>query len=81
MARHLVSVDPSKPVALMWRAASSYNPEGAFGQIFLEEGDMVEEVKADDGTWTVVRKSDGAEGAVPTLHLGKVHSSSKLTHI
>ena len=65
----------------MWRASSNYDPEGAFGQICLEEGDMVEEVKADDGKWTVVRNSDGDEGAVPSLHLGKVHSTSELTQI
>ena len=39
--------------------------------ISLTKGEEVEEVKPDDEGWTVVKKRDGSEGAVPTEHLGK----------
>ena len=41
--------------------------------ISLTKGEEVEEVKPDEDGWTVVKKSDGSEGAVPTEHLGKKH--------
>ena len=42
--------------------------------ISLTNGEEVEEVKPDEEGWTVVKKRDGSEGAVPTEHLGKKHN-------
>ena len=42
--------------------------------ISLTEGEEVEEVTPDEDGWTVVRKRNGGEGAVPTKHLGMKHT-------
>ena len=42
--------------------------------ISLRKGEEVEEVEPDYEGWTVVRKRDGSEGAVPSEHLGREHN-------
>ena len=38
--------------------------------ISLKKNENVTEVTPDDDGWTVVKKKDGTEGAVPSEHLG-----------
>ena len=38
--------------------------------ISLKKNENVTEVTPDDDGWTVVKKKDGTEGAVPSAHLG-----------
>ena len=44
--------------------------KGGPGMISMTKGEQLEEIKPDEDGWTVVKKRDGAEGAVPTEHLG-----------
>ena len=48
--------------------------KGGPGMISLTKGEQLEEVKPDEDGWTVVKKRDGHEGAVPTEHLGMKHT-------
>ena len=54
------------------KAVCSY--KGGPGMISLTKGEELEEVKPDEDGWTVVKKRNGGEGAVPTKHLGMKHN-------
>ena len=54
----------------MLRVISDY--KGAPGMISLKKNEDVTEVIPDDAGWTVVKKKDGNEGAVPSAHLGNL---------
>ena len=47
-----------------------YDAKGQYGQINLQEGELVWEVTADSGGWTVVRNAAGVQGAVPSSYIG-----------
>ena len=69
---HLCLVDSSKPTPKRWKAALAHDANGAFGQIDLKAGDVVDEVER-KGDWIVVRTADGQEGAVPSAKLGNMY--------
>ena len=57
----------------MLRASTSYDARCAYGQINISAGEVVMEVKADKGGWTVVKHQDGRHGALPSQILGDMH--------
>ena len=76
MDNHPYSDDPAKPATKKWRVTASHDARGAYGQLTVSEGDLVEEVEADKAGWTVVKYPDGRQGAVRSTALGKTQNLS-----
>ena len=74
-----IAVDPAKPSSKIWKAAHSYNSEGAPGQLSIVVGEEYEEVTPASNGWVVVKSKNGEEGSVPTKHLGIYYTSNYLS--